>query len=95
MLWAVGGPVEIVEVELRPPAPGEVLIRIAACGVCASDLHVVDGHLPRPLPIVLGHEAAGTVVETAPDVDQPQAGDRVVLSLAQPCGGCEACVRGR
>ena len=61
VLWEPGRPVEILDVDLAPPRAGEVLVRIAACGVCHSDLHVVDGDLPEPLPLVLGHEAAGVV----------------------------------
>jgi S-(hydroxymethyl)glutathione dehydrogenase/alcohol dehydrogenase len=95
VLWAPGAPVEIREVELVPPRDGEVLVKIAACGVCASDLHVVDGHLPEPLPLVLGHEASGVVVATGPGVDSPQEGDHVVLALVPACGECEACRRGR
>src|SRR5688500_11067277 len=63
VLWEPGRPVEILEIDLAPPRAGEVLVDIAACGVCASDLHVVDGHLPEPMPLVLGHEASGVVAE--------------------------------
>ena len=72
-----------------------MLVRIAACGVCASDLHVVDGDLPEPLPIVLGHEASGIVVDTGPDVGRVQPGDHVVLAIVPSCGVCETCRRGR
>ncbi|MGH3014780.1 MAG: zinc-binding dehydrogenase [Gaiellaceae bacterium] len=95
VLWKPGVPVEIREVELAPPGEGEVLVRIAACGVCASDLHVVDGDLPEPLPLVLGHEAAGVVVEAGPGVERPAAGDHVVLALVPSCGECASCRRGR
>jgi S-(hydroxymethyl)glutathione dehydrogenase / alcohol dehydrogenase len=88
-------PVEILEVDLAPPKEGEVLVEIAACGVCASDLHVVDGDLPERLPLVLGHEAAGTVVETGPGVDRLVPGDHVVLALVPSCGSCRACRSGR
>ena len=74
VLWEPGRPVEILEVDLAAPQEGEVLVRIAACGVCHSDLHVVDGHLPEPLPLVLGHEAAGVVEETGPGVRSLEAG---------------------
>ena len=74
VLWQPGRPVEILDVELAPPQEGEALVRIAACGVCASDLHVVDGDLPEPLPLVLGHEASGVVVETGPGVERRRAG---------------------
>jgi S-(hydroxymethyl)glutathione dehydrogenase / alcohol dehydrogenase len=95
VLWEPGRPVEILEVDLAPPREGEVLVRIAACGVCHSDLHVVDGHLPEPLPLVLGHEAAGVVQETGPGVESLAPGDHVVLALVSSCGECEECRRGR
>ncbi len=95
VLWEPGRPVEILDVELAPPQKGEALVRIAACGVCASDLHVVDGDIPEPLPIVLGHEAAGVVVDTGPGVGRVRPGDHVVLALVPSCGECETCRRGR
>jgi S-(hydroxymethyl)glutathione dehydrogenase/alcohol dehydrogenase len=95
VLWEPGVPVEIREVELEPPRAGEALVRIAACGVCRSDLHVVDGDLPEPLPLVLGHEASGVVVEVGPGVDRLAAGDHVVLALVPSCGDCASCRRGR
>jgi S-(hydroxymethyl)glutathione dehydrogenase/alcohol dehydrogenase len=95
VLRNVGQPVEIVDVELEPPHEGEALVRIAACGVCASDLHVVDGDLPEPLPLVLGHEASGVVVDTGPGVARVRPGDHVVLALVPSCGDCEECRRGR
>ncbi len=95
VLWEPAGPVEIREVELAPPRAGEALVMIAACGVCASDLHVVDGDLPEPLPLVLGHEAAGVVVETGDGVERLRPGDHVVLALAPSCGECASCRSGR
>ena len=95
VLWEPGGPVEVRQIELAPPGEGEILVRIAACGVCASDLHVVDGDLPEPLPLVLGHEASGVVVEVGPGVERPAAGDHVVLALVPSCGECAACRAGR
>jgi S-(hydroxymethyl)glutathione dehydrogenase/alcohol dehydrogenase len=95
VLWKAKEPVEILEVDLAPPREGEVLVKIAACGLCASDLHVVDGDLPEPFPLVLGHEASGIVVETGPDVERVQEGDHVVLVLAPSCGCCDACRRGK
>ena len=95
VLREVGRPVEILDVELAPPQEGEVLVRIAACGVCASDLHVVDGDLPEPLPLVLGHEASGVVVDTGPGVARVLPGDHVVLALVPSCGECDPCRRGR
>lgn len=95
VLWQPRTPVEILEVELAPPREQEVLVRIAACGVCASDLHVVDGDLPEPLPIVLGHEASGVVVEAGPGVSRLREGDHVVLALVPSCGECGPCRQGR
>jgi S-(hydroxymethyl)glutathione dehydrogenase / alcohol dehydrogenase len=95
VLWEPGRPVEILDVELAPPQAGEVLVRIAACGVCHSDLHVVDGDLPEPLPLVLGHEAAGVVTGIGPGIEHVQPGDRVVLALVPSCGDCEECLAGR
>ena len=95
VLWEPRRPVDIREVDLAPPRSGEVLVKIAASGVCATDLHVVDGDLPEPLPLVLGHEAAGVVVATGPDVAAPEVGDHVVLSLVPPCERCAACLGGR
>jgi S-(hydroxymethyl)glutathione dehydrogenase / alcohol dehydrogenase len=95
VLWEPGRPVEILEVDLAPPKEGEVLVRIGACGVCHSDLHVVEGHLPEPLPLVLGHEGAGVVEEVGPGVESLAAGDHVVLALVPSCGECDECRRGR
>jgi S-(hydroxymethyl)glutathione dehydrogenase / alcohol dehydrogenase len=95
VLWRPGEPVEIVEVDLAPPRDGEVLVKIAACGVCASDLYVVDGDLPEPLPLVLGHEASGVVAEVGPGVEALAPGDHVVLALVPSCGECAECRRGR
>ena len=95
VLWQPGEPVKIFEIDLAPPKAGEVLVRIAACGVCASDLHVVDGDLPEPMPLVLGHEAAGVVAEIGPGVESVAPGDHVVLALVPSCGECAECRRGR
>jgi S-(hydroxymethyl)glutathione dehydrogenase/alcohol dehydrogenase len=95
VLWEPRRPVEILEVELAPPREQEVLVKIAAAGICASDLHVVDGTLPEPMPLVLGHEAAGVVVETGPAVTRVREGDHVVLAIVPSCGACASCRRGR
>jgi Zn-dependent alcohol dehydrogenase len=95
VLWEPGRPVEILEVDLASPKEGEVLVKIAACGVCHSDLHVVDGHLPEPVPLVLGHEAAGVVEAVGPGVQRLGRGDHVVLALVPSCGECAECLRGR
>jgi S-(hydroxymethyl)glutathione dehydrogenase/alcohol dehydrogenase len=95
VLWHPGEAVEILEVDLAPPREGEVLVDIAACGVCHSDLHVVDGDLPEPLPLVLGHEASGVVAEVGPGVESLAPGDHVVLALVPACGRCAECIQGR
>ncbi len=92
---AVGTPIEVGDVDLRGPGPREVLVRIAACGVCHSDLSVVDGSFPSPLPVVLGHEAAGVVEEVGADVTSVAPGDKVVLTPLPPCGNCYFCTRGQ
>lgn len=76
------------------PGPGEVLIRVAACGVCHTDLHVMKAEVAFPTPCVLGHEVSGTVVETGAGVDSVSAGDRVATSFIMPCGECAFCWRG-
>ncbi|HZD50252.1 MAG TPA: alcohol dehydrogenase catalytic domain-containing protein, partial [Silvibacterium sp.] len=77
----------------RPvPGPGEVLIRIAACGICGSDVHGYDGSSGRRIPpLVMGHEAAGTVAETGDGVRQFAPGDRVTFDSTVYCGDCEYC----
>jgi S-(hydroxymethyl)glutathione dehydrogenase/alcohol dehydrogenase len=95
ILWRPGDAIEICEIDLAPPREGEVLVKIAACGVCASDLHVVDGDLPEPLPLVLGHEASGRVEEVGPGVDSVAPGDAVVPALVPSCGTCGECLGGR
>jgi alcohol dehydrogenase len=93
--YAQSRPVTIEEVELAPPGPGEVLVKIRAAGVCHSDLSVVSGDVALPLPIVLGHEAAGEVAALGPGVDDLAPGDRVITLFAPACGKCAACAEGR
>ncbi len=81
-------------VEIRDPRVGEVRVRVAHCGVCHSDLSIADGTFPSPLPIVLGHEAAGVVDAVGPGVTGLTPGDHVVLTPCPPCGSCYWCVRG-
>jgi L-iditol 2-dehydrogenase len=83
--------------DVPPPelGPKDVLVRVAACGICGSDVHGYDGSSGRRVPpIVMGHEAAGTVVEVGPAVRRVTAGDRVTFDSTISCGGCEACQRG-
>jgi S-(hydroxymethyl)glutathione dehydrogenase/alcohol dehydrogenase len=95
ILWRPGEPVEIHEIDVAPPQEGEVLVEIAACGVCHSDLHVVEGDLPEPVPLVPGHEASGRVRDVGPGVESLAPGDHVVLALVPACGTCTECLRGR
>lgn len=93
--YAESRPIAIEEVELDPPGAGEVLVRIAAAGLCHSDLSVVNGSRPRPLPMVIGHEASGVVVEVGPGVTQLAPGDHVVFVFVPSCGNCIPCSEGR
>ena len=88
-------PLEIVELQLQPPGPGEVLVRIRAAGLCHSDLSVINGDRPRGLPLILGHEASGEVVAVGPHVTRFRPGDHVVLVFAPSCGHCLPCAEGR
>jgi Zn-dependent alcohol dehydrogenase len=93
--YAESRPLEIVELELDGPGAGEILIRVRAAGLCHSDLSVIDGSRPRVMPMVLGHEAAGEVVEVGAGVDELSPGDHVVLSFVPTCGYCASCLAGR
>lgn len=93
--YAQSRPLRIEALDLAPPEHGEVLVRVRAAGLCHSDLSVIDGNRPRPVPMVLGHEAAGEVVETGPGVDDLKAGDRVVMVFVPSCGHCAPCAEGR
>lgn len=92
---AVGAPVRIEELRHPEPKAGEARIRIAACGICHSDLHVARGHLKFPMPCVPGHEISGTIDALGPGVSGFSPGDRVVSSFIMPCGFCPACLEGR
>ena len=93
--YADSRPLKIREVELDSPGPGEVLVRVHAAGLCHSDLSVISGDRPRPVPMVLGHESAGEVLECGPGVTDLASGDRVVLVFMPSCGGCMPCAEGR
>lgn len=88
-------PLAVEELELAPPGPGEVLVRIKAAGLCHSDLSVINGERPRPTPMALGHEAAGVVEELGPGVEDLNKGDPVVLVFVPSCGHCLPCAEGR
>lgn len=93
--YASSRPLEIVEVQLDPPGPREVLVRMRAAGLCHSDLSVINGDRPRPMPMALGHEGAGEVLEVGADIGDIAVGDHVVAAFVPCCGSCEPCVTGR
>ena len=88
-------PLAVQAVELDPPGRGEVLVKVAAAGLCHSDLSVINGDRPRPTPMVLGHEAAGVVQELGPGVEDLSVGDHVVMVFVPSCGHCLPCSEGR
>ncbi|MFD5540128.1 Zn-dependent alcohol dehydrogenase [Streptomyces sp. NPDC127079] len=94
VLPAVGAPLTVTGIELPDPGPGQVRVRLAAAGVCHSDLSLSDGTMRVPVPAVLGHEGAGTVVAVGEGVTRPAPGDPVVLNWAPSCGSCHACALG-
>lgn len=89
--YASSEPLNIVELELTGPGPTELLVKMDAAGVCHSDLSVVEGNRPRPLPMLLGHEACGTVLDVGSDVEGFAVGDKVVMSFLPRCGECKEC----
>jgi len=91
----VNTPLQVEEVQTDTPGPREVLIRTGASGVCHSDLHYVEGKYATPTPVILGHEAAGTVEAVGSQVSYLKPGDRVITCLSVFCGHCEYCLRGR
>jgi Zn-dependent alcohol dehydrogenase len=93
--FADSRPLEIRTLELEGPGPGELAISVGAAGLCHSDLSVIDGSRPRVMPMVLGHEAAGTVIEVGAGVGDFGIGDHVVLAFVPACGECEHCRAGR
>jgi len=95
LLIEAGKPLQIEQVNIANPGPHEVLIRTAACGLCHSDLHFIEGAYPHPLPAIPGHEAAGIVEAVGSEVRTVKVGDAVVTCLSAFCGHCEYCVTGR
>lgn len=93
--YADSRPLSIEELELAPPGRGEVLVRIAAAGLCHSDLSVINGDRPRPLSMALGHEAAGVVEQLGEGVAGLSVGDHVVMVFMPSCGDCDYCGEGR
>ena len=93
--YAISRPLTIDELELDPPGYGEVLVKVAAAGLCHSDLSVINGDRPRPTPMALGHEAAGVVHGLGPGVSGLVEGDHVVMVFVPSCGECLPCAEGR
>src|SRR2546427_2295527 len=91
VLFEVGKRLELCDVDVAAPQAGEVLIRMAAGGVCHSDLHAMTGHLVASLPAILGHEGAGVVADVGPGVTSLKTGDHVIPLWRLLCGGCEYC----
>lgn len=93
--YADSKPLAVEELELDEPHAGELLVRVAAAGLCHSDLSVVNGTRPRPVPMALGHEAAGVVERVGAGVTDVSEGDHVVLTFVPSCGHCDRCSSGR
>lgn len=93
--YATSRPLVIEEVDLAPPAEGEIMVRIRAAGLCHSDLSTINGDRPRQMPMALGHEAAGEVVEIGSGVKDIVIGDHVILVFVPSCGRCLPCAEGR
>ncbi|MGH0032013.1 MAG: Zn-dependent alcohol dehydrogenase [Myxococcota bacterium] len=95
VLRAYNEPVTIEDIDVAAPGPREVRVKTAACGICHSDLHCVEGGLPVPLPTVLGLEPAGIVEEVGKEVTHVKPGDHVIACLSVFCGGCRHCITGK
>ncbi len=92
---AKGKPVELTDIIVPDPGAGEALVTVQACGVCHTDLHYKEGGIGDDYPYLLGHEAAGVVEATGPDVTEVQPGDFVILNWRAVCGRCRACAKGK
>jgi S-(hydroxymethyl)glutathione dehydrogenase/alcohol dehydrogenase len=95
VFYGAGKPVQVREVELKAPGPGEVRVRLKAAGLCHSDLSVIDGTIPYPTPVVLGHEGAGIIEAVGSGVSSVKEGDAVIVSTLSHCGRCPACEVGK
>jgi S-(hydroxymethyl)glutathione dehydrogenase/alcohol dehydrogenase len=92
---AFGAPLTLANVELEPPGPDEVMVRVQACSICRSDISYVDGLWGGRLPAIFGHEVAGTIERLGAGVEGPRRGDPVVVTIVRHCGRCYFCVRGQ
>ncbi|HCP24816.1 MAG: Zn-dependent alcohol dehydrogenase [SAR202 cluster bacterium] len=95
VLWETNNPLVVEEVELDEPQAGEVLVKVGAAGICRSDRHFMHGDAPIALPVVLGHEGAGTVEKVGPGVTSVRPGQQVILTFVPSCGRCKSCVTGK
>jgi NDMA-dependent alcohol dehydrogenase len=95
LLWEIGSPWSIEEIEVGDPRPGEVTVQLAASGLCHSDEHLVTGATPVPLPVIGGHEGAGTVIKVGAGVTTLEEGDHVVTAFIPACGKCPPCSNGQ
>ena len=93
--FAKSKPIHVVEVDLDPPGEGEVLVKVGGGGLCHSDLSLINGDRPRPVPIVLGHEGSGEIVEVGAGVKDVKKGDHVCFTFNVSCGRCRRCLEGR
>ena len=92
--YEFGKPLEVEEIEIDPPQQGEVKVRVAATGICHSDIHLIKGEWGGPVPLVPGHEVAGVVAEIGPNVTTAKVGDAAVVCLVRNCGRCHYCTKG-
>ncbi|MGI8926640.1 MAG: Zn-dependent alcohol dehydrogenase [Tepidiformaceae bacterium] len=95
VMYGVGQPLVIEDIQIDEPQANEVLVKTSASGVCHSDLHFMEGSYPYPLPAVLGHESAGVVEKVGSAVTRVKPGDRVVVAFVTSCGSCDFCVIGK
>src|SRR5205809_5869012 len=95
ILYEANTPLQVVEVEQQGPQSGEARVRVNAAGICHSDWHIMNGDWPLPLPMALGHEAAGIVEEVGPGVANVKPGDHIIFSFRPQCGRCLYCSLGR
>src|SRR5579864_5758438 len=94
VLKNIGGPLVLEDIGAPEPKENEVLIKVSACGVCHSDLHLIKGDTSFPLPAVLGHEVSGIIKKVASGVSGLREGDQVVCTVIMPCGSCYYCING-
>src|SRR5260221_13745459 len=89
------GGLRVEQIPIPEPKAGEVLVKVHACGVCHTDLHVIKAEVAFPTPAVLGHEISGSIVALGPGVEGPPVGTNIVSAFIMPCGRCRLCAIGR